>query len=123
MAKKFSKYVSKNLSGKYSLELFVKVKQSVGFWIAPFKAVLNASAFKTASRKAFQKPPRATGDLIGNKIANKFTKISKNLQQNNSETVSNENHKEISKEIPNKIPKERYTYPEERKNIHNLLLI
>ena len=73
--------------------------------------------FKTASKKAIQKPAEATGDLIGNKIANavfKFfncqnTGVSKSPQQNSSETVINEHDKEI--------PKERYISPEERHEI------
>ena len=55
--------------------------------------------------------------MIGNKIADaavksydgRITKVLKNSQQNNSETVTNEHYKEI--------PKERYTSPEERREL------
>ena len=33
------------------------------------------SAFKTDSKRAIQKPAKATGDLIGDKIANRITKV------------------------------------------------
>ena len=45
---------------------------------------------KTSSRRANQKAPEATSDLIGNKIADKITKVSRILPQNSSETVRNE---------------------------------
>ena len=86
----------RNLSGKYSQKLLDHAKQSA------------TDAFKTASKRASQKPAEATGDLIGNKIADNITKISKTLQQNNLETVTNEHDKEITKE--------RYISLEERQN-------
>ena len=91
------KNIGKNLRGKYSHTLLDYVKQSA------------ADAFKTASKRAIQKTPEATGDLTDNKIADKITKGSKNSQQSNSETVTKENDKEK--------PKERYISPEKRQEI------
>ena len=54
--------------GKYSQTLLDYAKQSA------------TNAFKTASKKAIQKPRGATGDLIINKTADKITKVSKNSQ-------------------------------------------
>ena len=56
-------------------------------------------AFKTVSKREFQRTVEAAGYLIGNKVANKITGVSKN-----SEAV--ESVKKIDKEIP----KERYIY-------------
>ena len=77
MNKNNGKYISNNLSGKYSQKLFGYAKQS------------STDAFKNASKRAIQKRAEATADLIGNKIADKITKVLKYLQQNNSETVTN----------------------------------
>ena len=68
---------------KYSQKLFDHARQSA------------TDPLKTTSKKAIQKTPEATGDLIGNKIADKITKISKPLQQNISQTITNEHDKEI----------------------------
>ena len=78
MGKNTGKNISNTLSGKYSQTLLDYAKQSA------------TNAFKTASKKAIQKPREATGDLIINKTADKITKVSKNSQQNNSETATNE---------------------------------
>ena len=40
-------------------------------------------ALKIASKRAIQKIPEATGDLIGNETANKITIVSRTLPQNN----------------------------------------
>ena len=89
MGKNINKDISKNLSRKYCQNLLDHPKQ-------PATDVL-----KTASRRANQKRPEATDDLIGNKIAKKITKRS---PQNTSETVESETE----------IPKERYISPKER---------
>ena len=86
--------MSKNLSGKYSQTLLDHLKQSA------------TDAFKTSSKRVFQKTAEATGDLTGIKIANKIMEVSKNSQQNNSETVTNEHDKEI--------PEKRYIFPVKR---------
>ena len=91
------KNMSKNLSGKYSQTLLDHLKQSA------------TDAFKTSSKRVFQKTAEATGDLTGIKIANKIMEVSKNSQQNNSETVTNEHDKEI--------PKERYISSEEKQEM------
>ena len=64
----------------------------------------TTDAIKTSSKRAVQKTPEATGDLIGNKIADKLIKASKN---NLEEEAKNEIE----------IPKERYTSPEKREQI------
>ena len=97
------KYLSKNLSGKYSQKFLDHAKQSA------------TDPLKTASKTAIQKTAEGTGYLISNKIADKITKASKTSQQNNSETVTNEDDKEI--------PKERYISPEGQKIIDGLRLI
>ena len=61
--------MSKNLSGKYSQTLLDHLKQSA------------TDAFKTSSKRVFQKTAEATGDLTGIKIANKIMEVSKNSQQ------------------------------------------
>ena len=58
-----------------------------------------------SSKRVIQKSAETTG----NKIAIKITKVSKNMQQNNSETVTNGHDKEITKE--------KYIFPEKRREI------
>ena len=69
ISKIIDKYISKNLSGKYSQKLPDHAKQSA------------TDVLKTASKEAFQKRAKTTGDLNGNKIVNKTTK---NWPQNKS---------------------------------------
>ena len=64
-------------------------------------------AFKATSKRAIQKTPEATDDLIGNKIAGEITKVSRTSPRNSYETVRNEYDKEI--------PKERYVSQKIRK--------
>ena len=97
------KNMSKNLSGKYSQTLLDRLKQSA------------TDAFKTSSKRVFQKTAEATGDLTGIKIANKIMEVSKNSQQNNSETVTNEHDKEI--------PKDKCVSSEKRQNITDELTL
>ena len=67
----------------------------------------------------YQKPAKATDDLIGKKTADavaksydvKITKVSRSSPQNNLETITNEHDKEI--------PKERYISSEERGKVIN----
>ena len=66
-AKNIGKNISKNLNGKYSQKLLDHAKQSA------------SGPFKTAAKRAIQKPPEATGDLNCNKIAKKITKVPKNI--------------------------------------------
>ena len=54
-----AKNMGKNLSNKYGQKLLYSAKKS------------TTDAIKTASKRAIQKTPEATGDLIGNKIADK----------------------------------------------------
>ena len=61
----FAKKMDKNLSNKYSQKIFDSAKKS------------TTDAIKTASKRAIQKPAKATGDLIGNKIADKIRSVSK----------------------------------------------
>ena len=57
----FAKNMGKSLSNKYGQKLIDSAKKS------------TTDAIKTASKRAIQKTPEGTGDLIGNKIANKIT--------------------------------------------------
>ena len=104
MDKNIGKNKSKILSGKCSPGMLVMHQKLLDHAKKSAK-----DAFKTASKRVFQKKATATGDLTGHKIANKVTKASKNSQKKNSETVSNANDKEI--------PKERYVSPQKRKEI------
>ena len=61
----FAKNIGKNMSNKYSQKLIDAAKISA------------TDAIKTASKRAIQKTPEATGDLAGNKIADKITSVSK----------------------------------------------
>ena len=59
----FAKNIGKNLSNKNSQEIIFTAKKN------------TTDAIKTASKRAIQKTPEPTGDLIGNKIAEKITNI------------------------------------------------
>ena len=61
----FAKNIGKNISSKYCQKPVDSAKKSA------------ADTIKTASKRAIQKTPEATGDLIGNKTADKITSISK----------------------------------------------
>ena len=87
MGKSICKNISKNLSSKYSQNLFDYDKR------------LPTDALQTASKTAIQKIAEETCDLIGNKIANRITKVSNILQQNYSEAVTNKHNKEIPKNL------------------------
>ena len=58
-----SKHIGRSISDKYSQKPHHHTKQSV------------SDAFKTASKRAIQKPPQTTGDLVFNKIADKIMKV------------------------------------------------
>ena len=64
---------AKNMSNKYSRKLFDSTKNSA------------TDAIKTASKRAIQKIPETTGDLIGNKVADKITSLSKKKCNNNND--------------------------------------
>ena len=72
----FAENTDKNLSNKYSLKLLDTAKKS------------TTDAIETASKRAIQKAPEATGDLIGNKIADKVTSVPRKTQNNKSEANS-----------------------------------
>ena len=65
--------MGRNLSNKYGQKFLDSAKKS------------NTDAIKTDSKRAIQKPAKATGDLIGNKIADKITSVSKNSNNNNND--------------------------------------
>ena len=81
----FANNTGKNISSKYSQKLVGSAKK------------FATDAIKTASKRAIQKTPEATEDLIGNKIADKITSVSK---KSSTELQSNKAN--------NEIPKERY---------------
>ena len=62
----------------------------------------TADAIKTASKRAIQKAPEATGDLIRYKITNNITSIS----QMSPKELHSQNEDKIE------IPKEKYISPE-----------
>ena len=89
-----AKNMGKNLSNKYSQKLLDTAKKS------------TRDAIKTASKRAIEKRPEATGDLIVNKTADKITNASK--KSNN----------ELSKEdVEITTHKKRCISPEERQQI------
>ena len=96
----FAKNMGKSLSNKYGQKFFDSSKKS------------TTDAIETASKRAIQKTPEATGDLIGNKIADKITSSSKKKP---TKELPNDKTKEEDVEIAT--PKKRYISPEERKQI------
>ena len=96
----FAKNMGKSLSNKYGQKIFDSSKKS------------TTDAIETASKRAIQKTPEATGDLIGNKIADKITSSSKKKP---TKELPNDKTKEEDVEIAT--PKKRYISPEERKQI------
>ena len=77
----------------------------------------TTDALKTASKRATQKTPEATGDWIGNKIADKITSISK-------KSVKNLHNDDNDKEDVELTTKKRHISPKERqKTIDELRLI
>ena len=70
----FAKNIGKSLSNKYSQKLLDSAKKS------------TTDVIKTSSKRATQKIPEVTGDLIGNKIADKITNVSKKNNDPNNET-------------------------------------
>ena len=91
----FAKNIGKNLSKKYGQKFFDRGKKSAN------------EAIKIVSKKAVQKTPEATGDLIGNKIADKITSISKKPVKDEDVEIA--------------AHKKRYISPEERQQIINEL--
>ena len=61
----FAKNMSKSLRNKYGKKLLDSAKKS------------TTDAIKIASKRAIQKNPEATGDLIGNEITDHITSVSK----------------------------------------------
>ena len=98
-----AKNMGKNLSNKYGQKHLDNAKK-----------IYNRSN-KTASKRAIQKTPEATGDLIGNKIADKITSVSMELH-------SEKPLKELQND-KNEEPKKRCIFPKERKQIDNRLLM
>ena len=62
MGKNIGKNISKGLSSKNSQKLLGHAKQSA------------IDAFKTSSKRVFQKTAEATSDLLGDKIADRVSK-------------------------------------------------
>ena len=95
----FAKNMGKSLSMKYGQKLLNGAKKS------------TTDAIKTASKRAIQKTPEATGDLIGNKIPTKITSVSKKTPA--KELPNNETEEDL--EITTY--KKSYISPEERQQI------
>ena len=98
----FAKNMGKILSNKYGQKLLGSAKKSTTY------------AIKTASKRAIQKTPEATGDLIGNTISDKITSVSKKkpaMELHSKELPNNDEDIEIT--AHNK----RHISPEERQQI------
>ena len=90
---------ARSMSNKYGKKLVDTAKKSA------------TDAIKTASKRAIQKTPEATGGLVGNKIADKITSVSKkSLQKSTKLPTIDENEKLTTH-------KKRYISPEERQQI------
>ena len=61
----FAKKIGKNMSNKYSKNVFDSSKK------------FATDPIKTSSERVIQKTAKATGDLVVNKIADKIAKVSK----------------------------------------------
>ena len=105
MGKNIGKSKSKNLSSKCSQKLLDHAKQS------------TTDTLKFTSKRAIQKIPETTGDLIDNKIADKIAKVSRNSPQNNSEQL------QIKQNILSMIKKQLKRYIYLQKNDRKLLMI
>ena len=104
----FAKNMGKNLSNKYSQNLFDTAKKS------------TTDAIKTASKRAVQKTAEATGDLIGNKIADKITGRASPKDVTVSKKTPN-NKPEADSDSLKDVPRKRYISPEEKQQIINEL--
>ena len=85
--------MGKNLSSKYSQNIFYHTKYSA------------TDALKSTSKRAIQKTPEATGDLIGNENADKIIRLPKTSPKNNSKTNEQEilGEKYISPQLRKKL--------------------
>ena len=97
--------ITKNMSSKYSQKLLDSTKNS------------TTDAIKTTSKRAIQKTPEATGDLIGKKIADKITSISKSPKKFHSKELDLKELHSDTDENELKIPKEIYISPKKRQQI------
>ena len=70
----FAKNIGKKLSNKYDQKLLDSARKS------------KTDAKKTASKRAIQKAPAATGVLIDNKITDKITSVSKSSVNHSMES-------------------------------------
>ena len=93
IGRNIGKNISKNLSSKHSQKLIDHAKKSA------------TDVVKTASKRAIQKTPEETVDLIGSKITDRIMKVPKTSPKNNLETNEEE------------ILSERYIPPELRHKI------
>ena len=75
---------------------------------------------KLLLKRAIQKTPEATDDLIGNKIVAKITKVSRSSPQNSSESVENVIK---NKGFDREISKERYISPKKEEKNRKTLMI
>ena len=90
---------ARSMSNKYGKKLVDTAKKSA------------TDAIKTASKRAIQKTPEATGGLVGNKIADKISSVSKkSLKKSTKLRTIDENEKLTTH-------KKRYISPEERQQI------
>ena len=92
----FCKKHGKNLINKYEQKIIDTAKK------------FTTDAIKTASKRAIQKTPEATGDLIGNKIADTITNTSKK---------STKKLPTIDEDAELTTHKKRYISPKERQKI------
>ena len=96
----------------FCLLLTVLVKILVQIWVKIYSQKIfdhtkysATDALETASKRATQKTPEATGDLIGNKNADKIIRLPKTSPKNNSKTNEEEilGEKYISPQLRKKL--------------------
>ena len=97
----FAKNIGKKLSSKCGQKLHDSAKKS------------TTDAIKTTSKRAIQKTPKPTGDLIGNKIAVEITSVSKKSKKAQNIEANDELE----------APKERYISLEKKQQIIDVLTL
>ena len=101
--------MGKSFSNKYGQKLLDSAKKS------------TTDAIKTASKRAIQKTPEATGDLIGSKVADKITSVSK---KKSTKELHNNNDDKIEEDVEIITHKKRCISLEERqRTIDELRLV
>ena len=71
----------------YKNEIFIRAKR-YGKKLVDTAKRSARGAVKTVSKRAIQKTPGATGDLVGNKITDKITSVSKKSTKKSTKKIT-----------------------------------